>query len=251
MPRLEWRRPRTRTLELAGIIGPIWFTTFVILQGFLLPDYSHVRLPISALAAWPTGWIQDINFCVTGVLGMAFAVALHRGVRPTRRGRAGAVLLVLGGLGVVWDGIFPWKMVDGVPAETPAHVIGAVMTFAATGFGFIVFSRRMNADPRWRGLATYTMLTGSAILLLFIAVGFFAIDDGTPLHAWAGLLQRVLCAVWFLCSIVLAIRLRKASGRGDGEPLRNTKADYHDGVNSGWREISRTLELTLRSAVAE
>ena len=53
---------RSSTLALAGIIGPIWFTTFVVLQGLLLPDYSHVRLPISALAAWPTGWIQNINF---------------------------------------------------------------------------------------------------------------------------------------------------------------------------------------------
>ena len=41
------RRPRTSTLALAGIIGPIWFTTLVVLQGLLLPDYSHVRLPIT------------------------------------------------------------------------------------------------------------------------------------------------------------------------------------------------------------
>lgn len=202
------RRPRTSTLALAGIIGPIWFTTFVVLQGFLLPDYSHVRLPISALAAWPTGWIQNINFFVTGVTGMAFAVALHHAVRPTRRGGAGVALLGLGGFGVVWGGLFPWKMVDGVPTETAPHVIGAVTAFAATGLGFMVFSRRMIADPRWRDLATYTMLTGVAVLLLFVAVGFFAIDDGAPLHAWAGLLQRVLCVVWFTCLIVLAVRLR-------------------------------------------
>ena len=141
---------------------------------------------------------------------MAFAVALHHGVQPTRRGGAGVTLLVLGGLGLVWAGLFPWKMVDGVPTETAPHVIGAVMVFAATGLGFIVFSRRMIADPRWRDLATYTMLTGIAVLLLFVAVGFFAIDDGAPLHAWAGLLQRVLCAVWFTCLIVLALRLRTA-----------------------------------------
>ena len=79
-------RRATSTLALAGIIGPIWFTTFVVLQGLLLPDYSHVRLPISALAAWPTGWIQDVNFYVAGVLAMVFAVALHHGVQPTRRG---------------------------------------------------------------------------------------------------------------------------------------------------------------------
>jgi hypothetical membrane protein len=214
----------TVTIALAGIIGPIWFTTFVVLQGFLLPDYSHVRLPISALAAWPTGWIQNINFYVTGVLAMAFAVALHHGVQPTRRGGAGVALLVLGGLGVVWAGLFPWKMVDGVPTETAPHVIGAVMAFAATGLGCIVFSRRMINDPRWRDLATYTMLTGIAVLLLFVAVGFFAIDDGAPLHAWAGLLQRVLCAVWFTCLIVLALRLRTVLGQGYG-----ADSPEHDG----------------------
>ena len=52
---------RTRALALAGIIGPIWFTTLVVVQRWLLPDYSHVRLPISALAAWPTGWLQNVN----------------------------------------------------------------------------------------------------------------------------------------------------------------------------------------------
>jgi hypothetical protein len=63
-------------------------------------------------------------------------------------------------------------MVDGVPTETPPHVVGAVMTFAATGLGLIVFSRRMVADPRWHDLATYTMYSGIAVLLLFVTVGF-------------------------------------------------------------------------------
>jgi hypothetical membrane protein len=114
----------------------------------------------------------------------------------------------MGGIGVVLAGVFPWRMVDGVPTETPPHVAGAVMTFAATGFDLIVFSRRMVADPRWHDLARYTIYSGIAVLLLFVTVGFFAIDDGAPLHAWAGLIQRVLCAVWFACLIVLAARVR-------------------------------------------
>jgi hypothetical membrane protein len=206
-------RPRTSTLALAGVIGPIWFTTLVVVQGWLVPDYSHVSLPISALAAWPTGWLQTVNFLVAGVLAMVFAVALDHGVQPTRRGRAGVALLGIGGLGLVWAGIFPWKMVDGVPTETAPHVIVSVLVFTATGLGLIVFSRRMSADRRWRDLATYTLLTGIAVLLLFVAVGFFAIDERAPLHAWAGLLQRVLCGVWFTCSIVLALGLR--GGRRD------------------------------------
>ena len=43
-------------------------TTLVVVQGVLLPDYSHVRMSISALAAWPTGWIQTLNFYVSGAL---------------------------------------------------------------------------------------------------------------------------------------------------------------------------------------
>ena len=189
--------------------APVWFTTLVIVQGALLPDYSHVRLPISALAAWPTGWMQTLNFYVFGALTMAFAVALNSTVQTTRWGHTGFVLLVMGGLGLILAGIFPWRMVQGVPTETPAHVVGAIMTFAATGLGLVVFSRRMRADFRWRDLATYTTCSGVVVLLLFVLVGFFAIDDGTPLHQWAGLIQRILCAVWFACMIVLAVRLRR------------------------------------------
>ena len=62
--------------------------------------------------------------------------------------------------------------------------------------------------------AAYTMGTGIAVLLLFFTLGLFAIDDGTPLHPWAGLIQRVLCAVWFTCMVVLALRLRRLARSG-------------------------------------
>jgi hypothetical membrane protein len=197
-----------KTLAMAGIIGPVGFTTLVIVQGFLLPDYSHVSMPISALAAWPTGWIQILNFCVSGALIVAFAFGLHMGVQPARRGAMGVALLVASGVGLIGTGVFSWKMIDGVPTETPAHAAAAILSFAATGLGLIIFSRRMNADLRWRDLTTFTRIAGIVVLLLFVTVGFFAIDDGAPLHPWAGLIQRILCAVWFTCLVVLAFRLR-------------------------------------------
>jgi hypothetical membrane protein len=200
---------RARTLALAGVLGPVLFTVLVILQGVLIPAYSHVRLPISALEAWPTGWIQRLSFWAFGSLNVAFVYALHLGVQPARRGALGVPFLVLGGIGILLAGLFPWVMVAGVPTKTPPHVAGAITTFAATGLGWLMFSRRMGADGRWRDLSRYTRATGIAMLMLFIALGFLAIDDGTPLHPWAGLLQRVLCGVWFSLLIVLAIRLRR------------------------------------------
>jgi hypothetical membrane protein len=188
--------------------GPILFTLLVILQGLLQPDYSHVKEPISALAAWPAGWIQNLNFFVFGALMTAFVLGLNHGVRPSPRGIVGFALLLLGSIGIVLAGVFPWHLVNGVPTETPQHVAAAVTVFAFTPLGLIVFSRRMKADPRWQGLAGYTMVTGIVMALLFPVMGALAIPETGPLHPWAGLLQRVICAVWFTCILVLATRLR-------------------------------------------
>jgi hypothetical membrane protein len=193
---------------LAGMVGPVLFTTLVVAQGELIPEYSHVRMPISALAAWPTGWIQELNFYVFGVLSIVFALGLHQGVRPASRGAMGVPLLLMSGIGIGASGVFSWKMVGGVPKETLPHVVAAVAVFGGVGLGLMVFSRRLRADPQWRDLSGYAMVSGLTVLVLFLVAGRFAIGDGTPLHPWAGLLQRVLCAVWLACIIVLAIRLR-------------------------------------------
>ena len=198
-------------LAIAGMAGPLVFTTLVILQGLLQPEYSHVSQPVSALTAWPAGWIQRLNFYVVGALMAAFAVGLNYGVRRSARGFVGFALLALGSIGIVLAGVFPWVLRNGVPTETPQHVVGAVMVFALTPLGLMFFSRRMKDDPKWSGLATYTLLTGIVMAVLFPVMGGLAIPDTGPLHPWTGLLQRGICAVWFSCIVVLAVRLRSAA----------------------------------------
>ena len=205
----------TKPLAYAGIAGPVIFTVLVIVQGVLQPDYSHVGLPISALAAWPLGWIQEVAFLILGLSMMAIALGLHRAIRPAKtaaQGGAGAALLAMSGVGILVAGAFSWKMVEGVPEESPPHVVGAVTAFLSTALGLVRLARRMNGDSRWRDLASYTKATGVAVLLLFIAVGFFGVDKSAPLHPWAGLLQRVLCLIWFTCVVVLALRLIRTAG---------------------------------------
>jgi hypothetical membrane protein len=191
----------------AGFLAPILFTSLVIVQGVRQPDYSHIALPISALAAWPLGWVQVANFCVTGVLCIVFARGLHHTVMPARR-NIGAQLLVLTGLGLIAAGAFSWRMVDGVPTEPPAHVVAAIVSFVSLSVGLLSLSRRLRRDPAWSDLATYTLVTALIVFTLFVTMAFYAIDDGTPLHPWAGLIQRILCVVWFTWIIVAALRLR-------------------------------------------
>ena len=200
------RRPLLIAYAGAGLLAPILFTTLVVVQGSLQPDYDHVAMPISALAAWPLGWLQNVNFYVFGTLMVAFALALHGTIRPTKYGAGGIAILLLSGVGIVLAGVFPWVRINDAPTETPGHVVGAVMTFLGAGIGLVVVSRRMRSDARWSNLARYVLGSGITVLVLFVVMGAFAIDDGAPLHPWTGLLQRAVLAVWFPCVIVTALR---------------------------------------------
>ncbi len=164
-------------------------------------------MPISALAAWPLGWLQNLNFVILATMNAAFTVGLHHAVQTTRSGLVGIALLLVSCVGLVVAALFPWIRVDGVLTETPQHVAGAITVFLGASTGLIVLARRLAADAAWRDLAGYVLGTGVVMLILFVAVGFFAIDPGTPLHNWAGLLQRVLVAVWITCQLVMARRV--------------------------------------------
>ena len=198
--------PKRGHLAIAGIIGPIWFITLVVVQGILQPDYSHIAMPISALAAWPMGWMQNLNFFLFAILTAAFAVGVHSAIRPTRFGLAGIALLLANSAGLVVAGLYPWINVNGVPTEPPLHVVGAILTFMSASTGLMILSRRMAVDPRWRNLSGYVLAAGIVMLVLFVLVGGFGIEEGAPFHPWVGLLQRILVVVWFACMMAIARR---------------------------------------------
>jgi hypothetical protein len=144
----------------------------------------------------------------------------HDAILPTRFGFLGIALLLANSLGIFMAGLFPWINVNSVPTETPQHAIAAVLTFSSASVGPAVLSRRMAADPLWHDLSAYVFGTGFIMLVLFIVVGAFAIDEGTPLHRWAGLLQRVLVMIWFACLLVVARRVLRLA-REDSSPAPN------------------------------
>jgi hypothetical membrane protein len=212
------RRPIAAVLAAAGILGPILFTAvFVIQEVFRRGEYSPMAEPVSALEAGPGGWVQQVNFVGFGLLTIAFAVGLHRGMRPTRAGVLGPAILGWTGVGLVLAAVFPLRE-DAAGATydpTGLHYVNGPILFLSIGVGLVVTSRRMAADPRWRSLATYTLATGIALLIMFVAFGVLVGPDDAPLHPWAGLAQRVVLAVWFSCTIVLALRLLRVVTAAD------------------------------------
>ena len=205
------RRSVITALAAAGIAGPIIFTVSLLRQ-----DHSFVAHPISALAAGSSGWVQNVNFLLFGLLMIAYGVGLHLGVRPSRAGVVGVVFLVLSGVGLMWGGLFP--ATDGMGAfdeDRVLHIPGFIMTFLGGGIGLIVMSRRMARDSRWRSLATYALVTGIAMLVLILVGGGLVRPPGAALHAWFGLFQWVLLAVWLPCTVFLALRLLRLARAAD------------------------------------
>jgi hypothetical protein len=153
--------------------------------------------------------VQQVNFIVFGLLMIAFAAGLQRGVRPTRASVLGPAIVGFNGFGLVLAGIFPLRMDTAGRIYDPigVHTVNGAIFFLGIGIVLAVMSFRLRADPRWRGLATYTLATGIALLVLFVGVVALVRPVGAPLHDWFGLVQRLVLAVWFVCIVVLALRL--------------------------------------------
>jgi hypothetical membrane protein len=198
----------------AGILGPVLFTAVFVLQEFHRRDeYSPIAETLSALETGPHGWIQQGNFILYGVLTMVFAVALDRGLRPSRGGWVGPVLLGLSGLGSILAAVFPLaENTAGVTHDPGGHVLAATFFFVTGSLALIALVPRLRLDEAWRGLATFAATAGFVALLGGVVLRLYAIPADAPLHDWTGLGQRVLVvAVVFPCRLALSVRLLRLS----------------------------------------
>jgi hypothetical membrane protein len=203
----------TRPMALAGwagILGPMLFTvTFLAQDAARQGGYDPIAEPVSALAAGPTWWVQQLNFVVFGVLTLVFAAGLHTGIRQTRFGWLGPALLFVSGIGLLLAAAFPLAAdATGAIYDPGGHFIAGLLFFPISAVALIVLSRRLRHDPRWIGLAGYTLAAGVVSLAGVVAMVAVVLPDDAPLHQWAGIAQRALIlAVIFPCRIVLASRL--------------------------------------------
>ena len=71
------RSPLTTALLIGGAVAGPAFMIAVTIQGAVRPDYDPLRDSISALALGSgAGWIQNLNFVLTGILTIGLAVGL-------------------------------------------------------------------------------------------------------------------------------------------------------------------------------
>ena len=188
-----------RLLLACGVVGPVLFIVTFLIEGVTRPGYNSLVFPVSALESGPLGWIQVANFIVFGFFIGGFAVGLRKAL--------------VGGIGVIWlpllEGVVALGLLgDGIFTHDPLHTVCDVVTFTSALVVCIIFARRFAGDSRWRGWATYSIVTG-ILLVVFLTTFGVAMTH----HGPAGLFEKLAILVRAIWTILLAARLLVRPGR--------------------------------------
>ena len=223
---------QTDTLTRAGLVGgavagPLFVVTLLV-EGATRADYDPFRHPISALAVGDLGWTQRANFIVTGLLLLAFAFGLRRGLQVRGPSRWGPLLVGAVALGLVGAGLFVTDPVNGYPPGTPnlptERSTAGVLHDLFSTFVFFGLPAAAFVLGRWfarrgqRGWAGYSIVTGFAFLIAFVLTSSGFRQAG-GLADIAGLLQRITLVIglsWL--TLVAAYHLRWDSQIGRARP---------------------------------
>ncbi|MCO1657282.1 DUF998 domain-containing protein [Pseudonocardia humida] len=195
----------TRILLACGVVAGPLFVLLILAQAMTRDGFDPRRHPLSLLSLGEQGWIQTVNFLVSGLLVVASARGAARVLSPGSAGRTwGPALLGVYGAALVWAGVFRTDPADGFPPGAPAgpadagwhgllHNIAPVGMGVALSAACLVFARRFARDGR-RGWAAYSAVAAVAYYVLgfaaFPAQDFrLMLAGGAVIWTWAAALS--------------------------------------------------------------
>jgi hypothetical protein len=196
-------------VALAGVVIPFLMLLTELILIYFNPDYNPIVESISALGLKPLGWVQSISFLMVGLLTELFAFGLYFSIKRRVGFRTAIALLVFFGFGLLLIGAFrTHPSVGSYSVENIIHYLTARAIFALFPIACFLMAISLRADPGWKALFGYTMVTGAiAAILVILWIAFqFQIN-------WFGLYERIMVANAVIWLEVMAINLLRLSIR--------------------------------------
>jgi hypothetical protein len=175
-----------RQLLLGGLLAGPLYVVVAAVQIASREGFDITRHPVSLLSNGDVGWVQILNFVISGALVIAAAIGI-RAVTNHGTGKLWGPLLVgIYGLGLIGSGIFLADPADGFPPGTPAGTpetvtFSGIMHFTTGGIAFlgliaacIVFARRFQGNGEV-ALSWFSLVTG---VFFFVSFGLTAAFSG-------------------------------------------------------------------------
>ncbi|GAA0356674.1 DUF998 domain-containing protein [Bacillus horti] len=197
-------------LSCGVAVAPLFFA--VSIAQFPREGFDIRQHALSTLTLGDLGWLQSLNFILTGLLSLFAALGIRGLIRKQRGGVWAPLLVGLFGLGMMMAGMFRPDPGFGFPVGAPPGMPESMSTMAAIhSFAFFTaficliaacwvmashFSSR--GKRRWK---RYCILTGIVTPLLIMV--------GMSLGIWVGVIMGTAGLVAFGWLSVLAASLRK------------------------------------------
>jgi hypothetical protein len=173
----------TKSLLGYGVVAGPLYLLVVTAQTFTRDGFDPTRHPASVLVNGTLGWIQVVNFLVTGAMTIAAAIGVYRATRPGRAAAWAAWLIGGYGAGLIAAGVFRADPMPGFPPGTTdevtiswhgvAHLLSGTVGFACLISACLVLGQWF-ARREERGWAWYSRITA-----VLFAVGFAALSSGS------------------------------------------------------------------------
>jgi hypothetical membrane protein len=214
---IEHQTPHPHTtaalLGAGALAGPLYMTLAAV-QIMVRDGFDVTAHPVSALSNGALGWVQILNFVLTGLLTIAGAIGLRRVLSHSRPGRRAATLLAVYGLSLVAAGVLVADPVAGFPPPSSGQVSASGLGhFAAGGLGFLAFSAACLCIAHHHRAARSTLAarTATAVGLGFLAAFIgIAAGGGSPV-ANLTFTAAVIVAWTWVTMLFVTCRRRTAS----------------------------------------
>lgn len=184
-------------LLMTGAIAGVLFITSFLVLGAVASNYDPMRDTISALEFTDVGIAQRLNFIIFGLLLVCFAFGLRNELHKGRAALLVPFFQLLSGVAVIGDGLF---------AHNPLHMTCDLIAFNSTIAVLFLFAWRFWGDARWRGWATYSIVTALAMTGFLTAFGI-ANSHGGP----AGAFEKLATVIRTPWSILLVGRFLRGA----------------------------------------
>jgi len=199
-------------LGWGAVAGPFYLVLGLILA-LTRDGFDLARHPLSLLAVGPGGWMQTVNFLLTGAMIIVAGWGMLRALE--RRGPGAAV--VVAGAGVLLAAVFEADPVAGFPpGQEPAVTVHGMLHLVAGGVEFVAFavaaillSRVLSRRGEARA-GLVSLLLGIVVLLGFLLGGALAASPVGVALLW---LAVVASLAWLLLA---SIRIYRVVPHPDG-----------------------------------
>ena len=198
----------TRLLAICGIVGPAQFIVVVLVFGLLRPGYDPIRQYMSELGA--VGAPNAIAFIMPefllGLMMIAFAFGLHRGISEGQGSKLAPILIVISGVGWIGGSIFRCD-VGCVNESVTGTLHGLIGMFGPLPLLIapLAILPRLKKDSRWQSYRPFSLIMGALAVSFFCVM--FSAELSPALEPYRGLLQRLTFFTPLLWTEVMAIRL--------------------------------------------